>query len=63
MADIVNLNRFRKNCRRAEKAWTAEENRARYGRTKSDKETAEKLEEGRKRHLDSHKKDVPDSGC
>ena len=46
MADVVNLNRFRKNRLRAEKAREAEENRAKYGRTKSEKETAEKTGSG-----------------
>jgi uncharacterized protein DUF4169 len=44
MAEIINLNKARKAKARAEKPIRAQENRARYGRTKSEKatETAEK---------------------
>lgn len=41
MAEIVNLNRIRKERDRAAKAKTAEENRARFGRTKEEREVTE----------------------
>jgi hypothetical protein len=37
MADIINLNRFRKERDRAAKAKEAEENRIRHGRTKEER--------------------------
>jgi hypothetical protein len=41
MAEIVNLNRFRKERERAAKAKTAEENRVRFGRRKDEREVTE----------------------
>jgi hypothetical protein len=38
MGDVVNLNRFRKQKQREEKAKQAEINRIRHGRTKAEKE-------------------------
>ena len=61
MADVVNLNQFRKKRRRHEKEECAAENRARFGRTKSEKETAQKTETGRIRKLDGKKREtLPD---
>ncbi|MEO1137450.1 MAG: DUF4169 family protein [Pseudomonadota bacterium] len=40
MTDIVNLNRFRKRQARAAKDRRAEQNRARFGAKKSEKEKA-----------------------
>lgn len=51
-AEIVNLNKFRKAREKALKEQRAEENRLRFGRTKSEK-SAESIEEHqRQRHLD-----------
>jgi hypothetical protein len=41
MAEIVNLNRFRKERERAAKTKTADENRAKFGRTKEEREVAD----------------------
>jgi hypothetical protein len=41
MAEIINLNRFRKERDRTVKAKTADENRARFGRSKEERERAE----------------------
>lgn len=41
MADIVNLNRYRKQRMQAEREQAAEENRARFGRTKAERKRDE----------------------
>jgi hypothetical protein len=41
MAEIVNLNRFRKSRKRAEAAERATTNRAQFGRTKAERKKAE----------------------
>jgi hypothetical protein len=41
MAEIINLNRFKKERDGAAKAKTADENRARFGRTKEERERTE----------------------
>lgn len=46
MGDIVNLNRARKKKRAADEKKTAEENRARFGRTKAD-QARDRLEKER----------------
>ncbi len=38
MADVVNLNQFRKAKARAEKTKTAHDNRIKFGRTKAEKD-------------------------
>ena len=60
MTDVVNLNRFRKKKARAGKEKRSEENRAKFGRTKAEKQKTQA--EGAKlaRHLDGHTAD--DSG-
>ena len=55
MAKVTNLNRFRKAKARAEKARQAEENRARFGRTKADKALATTRKTKAGSHLDGHK--------
>ncbi len=55
MAKVTNLNQFRKAKTRADKTRQAEENRARFGRPKSDK-LLDKARKARDRaHLDGHK--------
>jgi hypothetical protein len=41
MTDVVNLNQFRKNKRRAEKKRAAEANRVRFGRTRAEREATD----------------------
>jgi hypothetical protein len=55
MAEIVNLNRFRKERDRAAKAKTAEENRARFGRTKEEREVTEATARKTDKALDDKK--------
>ncbi|BCJ91393.1 hypothetical protein IZ6_21280 [Terrihabitans soli] len=57
MADIVNLNRFRKDKERAEKAAKAVENRAAHGRTKASKTADTAREKKAKTKLDQHRLD------
>jgi hypothetical protein len=55
MAEIVNLNRFRKERDRAAKAKTAEENRVRFGRTKEEREVTEATARKADKALDDKK--------
>lgn len=57
MAQPVNLNRFRKEKARAEKKARADENAAKFGRTKAQKDAEKKLSEIEKRRLDGAKCD------
>ena len=60
MAEPVNLNKFRKAKRRAEKEQRASENRVKFGRTKAEKEIEKSRAEKLKKAADDHKLD--DSG-
>jgi hypothetical protein len=61
MGDVVNLKRVRKRSQREQSARGAEANRARFGRTKSQR-TAEALRAGRARKLlDQHRVDREDA--
>ena len=53
MASVVNLNRFRKAKRREEDERLAAENRAAFGRTKTERQKADIERERRDRELDS----------
>ncbi|KAA0683453.1 DUF4169 family protein [Roseomonas genomospecies 6] len=55
MADIVNLNRFRKMRLKEEREKTAEENRIRFGRTKAEKLRDRQDAERRAADLDGKK--------
>jgi hypothetical protein len=55
MAEIINLNRFKKERDRAAKAKTADENRARYGRTKEERDRAEATARKADKTLDDKK--------
>lgn len=63
MAEIINLNRFRKDKARDEKAAQAAENRAASGRSKTEK-TVEKVRADKaKKKLDQHMREQgPDDG-
>lgn len=54
MAEIVNLNRFRKNKRRAEKRQEADENAVKFGRSKAEKELDQAQQSKAERDLDGH---------
>lgn len=60
MAEIVNLNRFRKARRRDQDQKLAAENRIRFGRTKGDKAAERQADDKRNRELDG--KILPDDG-
>ena len=55
MAEIINLNRFKKERERAVKAKTADENRARFGRSKEERERAEAVARKSEKSLDDKK--------
>lgn len=55
MADIVNLRRFRKAKARAEKETAADENRARHGRTKAEKDRVAETEAKNSRDWAGHR--------
>lgn len=56
MAEIINLRQTRKTRARAEKERAADANRARFGRTKSERELSEKQTELEAIRLDLHKR-------
>jgi hypothetical protein len=55
MAEIINLNRFKKERDRAAKAKTADENRVRHGRTKEERDRAEATARKADKTLDNKK--------
>lgn len=55
MAEIINLNRFRKERERNAKAKAAEENRVRYGLSKDEREHAEATARQIEKALDDKK--------
>lgn len=55
MTEIVNLNQFRKNKRRAEKQQTAQNNRVKFGRTKAEREASKAAKAARDKELDGKK--------
>jgi len=59
MSEPVNLNRFRKEKARAEKKARADQNAAKFGRTKAQKDAEKKLSEIDNRRLDGAKRDEP----
>ncbi|HVZ13386.1 MAG TPA: DUF4169 family protein [Bauldia sp.] len=60
MAEIINLRRARKAHRRTEAAGKAEANRAKFGRTRAEKEAETKRAEQMRRALDAHRRDDAD---
>ena len=60
MAEIVNLRQARKNRLRAEKERAADTNRAKFGRTKAEREMSEKQAGRDAKHLDLHKRQSQD---
>jgi hypothetical protein len=61
MAEIVNLRQARKRKARADKARTAEEKRAVFGRTKDERKRSQRLAEQAERHLDGHRREPGES--
>lgn len=64
MAQIINLNKARKQKSRTDSQKRAAENRVRFGRSKAEKQRAKTEAADAKRKLDQHQLDTPDdSGC
>ena len=61
MADVVNLKRFKKRNEREQSAKQADANRARFGRTKSERVLDEKSKDRASDLLDQHKIDDGDA--
>ena len=57
MAEITNLNQFRKQKARAEKKARGDANAAKFGRTRAEKDLSAAREEATRRMLDGHKRD------
>lgn len=60
MAEPINLNKYRKAKARAEKEKQSDNNRAKFGRTKAEKQTAKAESKKSVKFLDSHKRDKKD---
>lgn len=56
-AEIINLNRVRKEKAKREKASVAEENRVRFGRNHAQKALDRISAEKARRHIDGHRRD------
>jgi hypothetical protein len=61
MGDLVNLKRFKKRQERAESGQQAETNRARFGRTKSERAADSKSAKQASDLLDQHKIESEDA--
>jgi hypothetical protein len=61
MGDVVNLKRFKKRNERKQSAKQAETNRARFGRTKSERARDEQHSDRASRVLDQHRIDDGDA--
>ena len=60
MADVINLKRFKKRSEREQSAKQAETNRARFGRTKAEKQRDSGNKELARSFLDGHRRDRSD---
>jgi hypothetical protein len=61
MGDIVNLKRFKKRNEREQSAKQADANRARFGRTKSERASDEQVKNRASHLLEQHKLDGGDA--
>ncbi len=61
MGDVINLKRFKKRTEREQSAQQAESNRARFGRTKSERALDEKRASRTRDLLDQHRIDGEDA--
>jgi len=61
MGEVLNLKRFRKRNERAQSAKQADANRARFGRTKSERVLDEQRTKSASHLLDQHKIDGEDA--
>lgn len=55
MNNVINLNQFRKKKNRTDKEKQAQENRAKFGQTKAEKNTAKAEKAELENRLDQHK--------
>jgi len=61
MADIVNLNQVRKAKARDDRQQQAKDNRAKFGRSKADKDVVHRLETKADRALEGHRRERADN--
>ena len=61
MGDVVNLKRFKKRAERAESAQQADANRARFGRTRTERALDQQRASRAKDLLDQHRIDGEDT--
>ena len=55
MTNVINLNKKRKTKKRLDKQKKSSENRIKFGRSKKEKQLAQKEQDRYERHLDGHK--------
>jgi len=55
MADVINLKRFKKRSEREQAAKQADANRARFGRTKAERQAGQRTGDRAAKVLDQHK--------
>jgi hypothetical protein len=60
MAEIINLNKYRKAKQRAEAQAKAAENRAKFGRSKAQKKAEQDETQAQERKLDGHQREDPE---
>lgn len=58
MSKVINLNQARKQKARTEKRARGDANAAKFGRTKTERQTEATRQEKARRDLDGHKRDV-----
>lgn len=58
MTEILSLSKARKARDRAENRKRAEENRVKFGRTRSERETVERIDSLDRRRLEAHRRDA-----
>jgi hypothetical protein len=61
MGETINLKQFRKRAERDRAAKQAETNRARFGRTRSERARDDEREQRAGKHLDQHRLDGEDA--
>ncbi|WP_238368906.1 DUF4169 family protein [Heliomarina baculiformis] len=61
MSNVVNLNQFRKTKARKEKKQRSEENVAKYGRTKAERQAEADASERATRLLEDHRRETDES--
>tara|TARA_R100000935_G_scaffold37503_1_gene58558 strand:+ start:757 stop:951 length:195 start_codon:yes stop_codon:yes gene_type:complete len=57
MADPINLNKFRKAKAKADKTQQAQENRAKFGRTKTEKSLEQARADKARREAEAHRRE------